>query len=167
MMALMQLLSVSCGLAREQTKQREGRKFHAGSSNRWTARPTEEKDGRESRRKATRSAAATPLPANGVSRTTSDPPSLIGAELPLRSYSYSALLLENTRKWVSTKRKTGASAQPGAPMEITFESSGLGHSTSLAPCAGKMENYFPFRSPATAEAPLPSKRCCFDPVEGS
>src|ERR1700674_5667564 len=111
MMALMELLSVSCGPAREQTKQREGRKFHAGSSNRWKARPTAEKDGRESRRKARRSAAAAPLPANGVSRTTNHPPSSRGAELPLLSHSYSALVLENMRKWVSAQSKSGTSAQ--------------------------------------------------------
>src|ERR1700686_2559886 len=150
MMAVMQLLSVSCGPAREQTKQREGRKFHAGSSNRCEARPTAGQGGTESRRKAMRSAAITPLPANGVSRTTSDPPSSIGAELPLLSYSYSALVPENMRKWVSTQRKTGASAPAGATYGNYFRVIWTRALDQLGPVRRKNGKLFPI--------PLPGNR---------
>jgi hypothetical protein len=153
MMALMQLLSVSCGPARGQTKQREGRKFHAGSSNRWKARPTEEKDGRESRRKATRSAAATPLPANGISRTTSDPPSSRGAELPLLSYSYSALVSENMRKWVSTQSKTGASAPAGATYGNYFRVVWTRALDQFGPVRRKNGKLFPIPLPGNRGSP--------------
>src|ERR1700716_2184788 len=120
MMAPMRLLSVSCGPARGQTKQREGRKLRARSSDHGRAPPIAGRDGREWRRTARRSAAVKPLPANGVSQTTSDPPSSRGAELPLLNYSYSALDSENMRKWVSAQSKSGTSAQHRQLLKVTF-----------------------------------------------
>src|SRR5712692_10248290 len=75
-----QLLSVSCGPAREQTKQTGGRRSRARNLDRGRAQPTAGRGERESRRKARPPAAAASLPANGASWTTSDPPSARRAE---------------------------------------------------------------------------------------
>src|ERR1035438_1317083 len=69
-----------------------GQISRAQRSDRGRVRPTAGPGGRESRRKARRSEAAAPLPANGANWTTSDPPSSRGAELPLLSYPYGARL---------------------------------------------------------------------------
>ena len=157
MMALTRLFSVACGPARGQTTQREGRKFRAQSLDRGQVRPTEEKDGRESRRKARQSAAAGLLPANGVSRTISDPPASRGVELPLLSYSYSALVSENMRKWVSDAKQNRRFDRalliqsPKSLSRLTFGGARPPRtSVSGRQVPRKLENYFPF--PPTVEA---------------
>src|SRR6266478_5393718 len=122
-----QLLSVSCGPAREQTKQTGGRRSRARNLDRGRAQPTAGRGERESRRKARPPAAAASLPANGASWTTSDPPSTRRAEPPLLSYSYGAGLhlriceSESSRK-VKQTSKTSTSGQHRATSRRDFGS---------------------------------------------
>jgi hypothetical protein len=101
-----------------------------------------------------RSAAVTPLPANGVSRTTSDPPSSRGAELPLLSYSYSALVSENMRKWVSTQSKTGASAPASAAYGNYSRVIWTWALDQLGPVRRKNGKLFPIPPPQQPQKPL-------------
>ncbi len=153
MMALARLFSVACGPAREQTTQREGRKFRAQSSDRGQVRPTAEKDGRESRCKARRRAAAALLPANGVSLATSDPPSSRGSELPLLSYSYSALVSENMRKWVSDAKQNRYFGRQCWLQTSKYDQKSLSESPGPGNSASQRENGKLFPIPANHRRP--------------
>src|SRR5208337_3191467 len=114
-------VGASCGLAREQTKQTRGRRFRAGNSDRYGARPTAGPSGRGWRRKASQSAAAAPLPANGASWTTGDPPSSRGPELPRLSYPYGACLhLRICESGSSRKVEPANETASQGQAEVTF-----------------------------------------------
>ncbi len=99
-----QSLANASALAREQRRQREGRRSRARTSHRCGGRPTAGTGGRGWKHKARRSAAAAPLPANEASWRTGDPPSWRGAELSRLSYPYGACLhLRICESWSSRK----------------------------------------------------------------